>query len=249
MRLVILAIRLFSASAMGTGTLYFARIRHFMHVSLLYLSHRISRRIILPQATVFLNDGSGLCIVRDITLDAPSSLRGHITILREPVSVRYAFAGYHACYVLTDDVPVHMQGHFREEPSQEERRRHPQHRENNIYRGGCRFCDCEREAHEVDKMTRKVTHVAYQGICTGDDAAVRGLVEGATTQEDLVWVVERFSGNLDEAKEVVANHPLTKDAIWLDDAAFQELIETLPQARTLRSFVDFGDPYMEPYLR
>jgi hypothetical protein len=210
---------------------------------------------VIPQARVFLSDSSGLCLVRDITLDCPQRRRGQITILGQAVDVCFwgpLSSDGDGRYILVDPYPEEIEVFFREEPTEEERERHPWHVQNNIYRGGCRFCDCEREAHEMDLLTRKVTHVVYQEAiedAIGDYASVSGLVEGATTQEDTVWVIERFDGDLAEAKRAVAHHPKACDAIWVDDHVWQQLIQALPPARRPISYVDFGDPRRDEWAR
>src|SRR5919205_1737070 len=97
---------------------------------------------VIPQARVFLDDRSALCIVRDITLDCPASPCGQITILGRPVDVRFSSHG-DGCYVVVEPYPAEIEVFFREEPTEQERERHPFHVQNNIYRGGCPFCDCE----------------------------------------------------------------------------------------------------------
>jgi hypothetical protein len=206
---------------------------------------------VLPQARVFLTEESALCLIRDITLDCPNCRWGQITILGKPVPVRFSdFRD--GCFILTNPYPESVEVFFREEPTELERERHPWHVQNNIYRGGCQFCDCEREAHEMDLLTRKITHVAYQEPIEGgiaECAAVRGFVEGAITREDGVWVFERFDGDLEAAKRAVANHPKAFDALWLSDNEFQELIEALPAGRRPVSYVDFGDPRFDEWAR
>jgi hypothetical protein len=206
---------------------------------------------VIPQTRVFLSDSSALCLIRDVTLDCPQSPWGQITILGQAVDVRFS-SDRDGCFILADPYPESIEVFFREEPTEEDRERHPWHVQKNIYRGGCQFCDCEREAHEMDLLTRKVTHISYQepiegGI--GDHASVRGLVEGATTQEDTVWVFECFHGDRACAKLAVANHPLACDAIWLHDHALQERISALPPARKPVSYVDFGDPRRDEWAR
>jgi hypothetical protein len=203
---------------------------------------------VIPQALVFLNDNSGLCVVRDITLDCPGSQWGQITILGQQISVCFSSDG-DGCYILADDHPAEIEVFFREEPTQEERERHPWHVQNNIYRGGCQFCDCEREEHEMDLRTRKITYVSYQEALMGNDAVVRGLVEGATIREDIVGVLERFPGDFAAAKLAVANNPKACDAIWLNDDEFQKLVEALPRGRQPVAYVDFGDPRRDSWAR
>ena len=143
------------------------------------------KKPVIPQARVFLSGRSGLCVVRDITLDCPDSQWGQITIVGQEISVRFSSES-DGRFILADPYPAEIEVFFREEPTEEERERHPWHVQNNIYRGGCQFCDCEREAHEMDLRARKISPISYQGPIEGgigDHAAVRG--ESAITQEDI----------------------------------------------------------------
>lgn len=206
------------------------------------------KKPVIPQARVFLGDRSTLCVVRDITLDCPQSPFGQISILGQEISVRYVSLS-DGRFILADPYPAEIEVFFREEPTEEERESHPWHVHKNIYWGGCQYCDCEREAYETDLRTRKITHVSYQEALIGDDAAVCGLVEGATTREDIVWVLERFPGDLAAAKLAVATNPKACNAIWLDDDAFQARVLALPEARKPRASVDFGDPRRDSWAR
>ena len=203
--------------------------------------------LVIPQQMVYLNEVCWLCVVRDVTLDRPGSQQGTVTFLQKPVAVSYSPENG-GRYVLAEDHPVDVEGFFYEPPTQEDREKHPRHREKNIYWGGCHFCNCEQEAKETELLTRKVTHVSYQEpVGIGDFVTVRGLVEHAQTQEDLVWVLYNFKGDLAAAKGAVALNPLAKDAIWLDEEAFQALVDALPPGRRGVSFVDFGTPGLDSW--
>jgi hypothetical protein len=145
----------------------------------------------------------------------------------------------------------HAEGCFLFQPlcdsAREEQEKHKRHIEKNVYWGGCDLCKREQEAKEEELVTRKITHLSF--FYMDGTGYVRGLVEGAQTQEDLVWAarisflkVNDPSDKLEVARQTVAINPLAKDAIWTDEDAFQALVDTLPPARQPQSYVDFGDP-------
>ncbi len=165
------------------------------------------RSKVVEQATIYLDECSWLCVVRNITLESPNSEWGQITILGQAIDVCYSYEG-DGRYILGDNHPEEIDVFFREDSTREDWKNHPKHKEKNVYWGGCHYCDCEREAKEVEVRTRKITHMSLSKGMICDDAKVRGLVENAQTKEDIVWVAEKLPDDLEAAKKVVATNPL-----------------------------------------
>ena len=200
------------------------------------------RSKIVKQATIYLDECSWLCVVRDITLESPNSEWGQITILGRPIDVCFSYEG-DGRYILGDNHPEEIDVFFREGPTEEDRKKHPKHKERNIYWGGCHYCDCERETKEAELRTRKITHMSLSPSMIFDDAKIRGLVEGAETQEDIVWVAEKLPDDLEAAKRAAYTNPMAKDALWVSDDDFQLLVDALPPSRESRAYVDFGEGF------
>jgi hypothetical protein len=200
------------------------------------------RSKVVEKATVYLDECSPLCVVRDITLESPNSECGEILILGQPVGVFYSYEG-DGRYILGDNHLEEIDVFFREDSTHEDWKKHPRHKERNVYWGGCHYCDCEREAKEAELRTRKITHMSLSPGMIVDDAKMRGLVENPQTKEDIVWVAEKLPDDTEVAKKVAYANPMAKDAIWVSDADFQLLVDALPPSRESRAYIDFGDPY------
>src|SRR5205807_741924 len=168
--------------------------------------------------------------------------------LGQAIDVCYSYEG-DGRYILGDNHPEEIDVFFREDSTRDDWKNHPKHKEKNVYWGGCHYCDCEREAKEVEVRTRKITHMSLSKGMICDDAKVRGLVENAQTKEDIVWVAEKLPDDLEAAKKVVATNPLAKDAIWVSDDDFQLFVDALPPSRESRAYVDFGDPRFDEWAR
>src|SRR5438874_12770370 len=98
------------------------------------------RSKIVEQATIYLDETSWLCVVRDITLESPNSDCGEILILGQPVGVLYSYDG-DGRYILGDNRQEEIDVFFREGPTEEDRKKPPKHKERNIYWGGCQYGD------------------------------------------------------------------------------------------------------------
>jgi hypothetical protein len=134
---------------------------------------------------------------------------------------------------------------------------HPTHLKKNLYWGGCHLCDQENERYEAKPKTMTITHIAPRTDSEGYFDSIRGIVEGATNQQDLqVWDIDmhalsRFLGQritkrptIDEtlraAHFLIACNPLARNAEWITEQEMQAKIEALAPARRGQAYVNFG---------